>query len=244
MLKLLAIAFIVIFFSGCVHRYFHKNPQIESIIPAKQTFAWSKPWWEKRHQEKIEQVKHLDIDLLMLGDSIIQGWETEGQTVWHKFYKNRKAFNLGFNADRTENVLWRIKNGALDHLNPKLVVLMIGTNNTGHRMDIVEHTALGIRAIVKELRIRLPNSNILLLGIFPRSAFPFDEMRERNRLINQNIASLHNGKTIFYLNINDVFLHQNGSLNQVLMPDLLHPNELGYESWATAMEPTIKKLLY
>lgn len=241
--KLLLITISMLLISSCTQYSRHQsNPPLYSVTPVKQDGGWPEEWWEPRHKKKIREAKHTEVDLLMLGDSITQGWENQGSAVWQKFYKERKAFNLGFNGDRTEHVLWRLQNGAVDNMKPKLIVLMIGTNNTGHRMDPADHTAKGISTIVNELRTRLPMSKILLLGIFPRNASPHNEMRIRNSMINQRISKLANNKFIYYLNINQAFLDDNHVLHEGVMPDLLHPNLLGYELWAKEMDATIQQL--
>jgi beta-glucosidase len=240
------ICLIVIFsllISGCTQGFNHNSPPLYSVDAVKQDDDWAKDWWALRHQQKIEEAKLTEIDLLLLGDSITQGWENQGKSVWEAFYAGRKAFNLGFNGDRTEHVIWRLKHGAVDNMAPKLVVLMIGTNNTGHRMDPAAHTAQGVSAIVAELRSKLPLSKILILGIFPRNASPHNDMRKRNDMINQLLSRLEDNKFVYYLNINHAFLDANNVLHKEVMPDLLHPNALGYQLWAEAMEPAIEILI-
>lgn len=243
MIKICLIVISFALLASCDQSLNSKNPPMDSINPVKQSDGWPEDWWEPRHQQKIQQAKQAKIDLLMLGDSITQGWENQGQVVWQQFYQDRNAFNLGFNGDRTEHVLWRLKNGAVDNMAPRLIVLMIGTNNTGQRMDPALHTANGISAIVSELREKLPQSTILLLGIFPRNASPYNEMRKRNDEINQLVSKLEDKKFVYYLNINHVFLDENQTLHEEIMPDLLHPNELGYQRWAEAMEPMVQQLM-
>jgi len=215
------------------------SPPMHSIqaVPREST------WWQKRYNEKILQAKESKIDLLMLGDSISHGWEKKGASVWSEFYQSRNAFNLGFSGDRTEHVLWRLRNGAVDNIQPKLTVLMIGTNNTGQRMDPAEHTAQGIKAIISELKIRLPHSKVLLLGVFPRQYSPHNEMRIRNKEINHLIENFKDEDHVYYLNINNIFLRDDNVMNKELMPDLLHPNKLGYQRWAEAIEPMINQLM-
>jgi len=245
-LKIVLIAMLcALILTDCnVQSVFSENlPPIYSVKPVKQDFEWSKDWWEKRHEQKIKAAQRTDVDLLMLGDSITQGWEEGGQAVWQQYYQHRKAFNLGFNADRTEHVLWRLQHGAVDSMSPKLIVLMIGTNNTGHRMDPARHTAAGIQAIIHELRDRLPKSKVLLLGIFPRNASPYNDMRRRNNAINQIISNYADNETIYYLDINDKFLDERCVLHSSIMPDMLHPSTLGYQKWAEAMEPKIRELM-
>lgn len=215
----------------------------ESMTPKKQKAAWADEWWEPRHYQKLEDAKQTKVDLLMLGDSITHHWEDTGQKVWQEYYAPRNAFNLGFGGDRTEQVLWRIQNGALDNMDPKLTVLMIGTNNTGHRMDTPYDTVFGISEIITQIRHKLPQTKILLLAIFPCELYPKGKRRKRNDLINQYLDQLADDKTVHFLNINENFVDENGKLLVDVMPDLIHPNEEGYRIWAKAMEPTIQKLL-
>ncbi len=216
-----------------------------AIMPNEQTAAWAVQWWLPRHEAKLAERKAMkQVDLLMIGDSITHGWEDKGKPTWDKYYGARNAINLGFSGDRTEHVLWRFQNGAIDDIDPKLAVVMIGTNNTGHRKENPEHTAFGIKRIVDEIRLRLPNTKVLLLDVFPRGAEPEDELRQINTAINEIIKGYADEKSnIWFLNVGDQFLEKDGALPKSIMPDLLHPNAQGYEIWAEAMEPTIKKLL-
>jgi len=197
-----------------------------------------------RHQEKLKEIGELKtIDLLMIGDSITHAWEGGGKKVWDKFYAKRNAFNIGFSGDRTEQVLWRFDHGELDGITPKAAVVMIGTNNTGHRKDDPDETAAGIKAIVDKLGEKLPETKVLLLAVFPRGKSANDELRLINDAINQRISKFADDKRVFYLDISDKFLEDDGTLPESIMPDLLHPNQKGYEIWAKAMEPTLAKLL-
>lgn len=214
-----------------------------SIQPDMLKEKWAVKWWEPRHKEKVERIKKGNVDLLMIGDSITHGWENKGKKLWEKFYAPRNAVGLGFSGDRTENVIWRLQNGEVDGISPKLAVLMIGTNNTGHRMDSPEDIALGIKTILDELKTRLPSTKVLLLGIFPRGASSDHKMRVNNDQTNTIIKNYADGERVFYLDINHVFLDEKGNLPKSVMPDLLHPHEAGYKIWAEAMEPTIEELM-
>ena len=212
--------------------------------PKAQDADWTKDWWAKRHEEKKKEAKKADrIDLLMIGDSITHSWEGPGKAVFDEYYGARHALNLGFSGDRTEHVLWRLADGAVEGLSPKLAVVMIGTNNTGHRKDPPEQTAAGVKMILGDLRKRMPEMKILLLAIFPRDPKPDGELRKINDGINAIIKGYADGKHIFFLDINHVFLEEDGTLPESIMPDALHPNEEGYKRWAEGMEPTIKKLM-
>ena len=228
---------------GCASQPTVELPPSVTTEPVRQDADWSKDWWKKRHDEKLAQADDADIELVFLGDSITHGWENAGAEVFNTYFGDRKTLNLGFAGDRTEHVLWRLQNGAIDGIEPKLVILMIGTNNTGYRMDPAAATAAGIERIVVELRQQLPTTKVLLLAIFPRHRSPANEMRQRNTAINELIAVLDDGETVHFEDLNPAFLHADGALREDLLPDLLHPNAAGYKVWAEAMAPMILPLL-
>ena len=125
----------------------------------------------------------------------------------------------------------------------KRVCETVRTNNTGQRMDPAVYTAEGIKRIVTNLRVRLPGSRILIIGIMPRHFSPLNEMRKRNEEINRLISSLDNDDSVEYLDIGLEFVNEDGTLRKDLMPDLLHPNAAGYRVWAEAMEPAIERIM-
>ena len=203
--------------------------------------------WVARHEGFVEIAKKGNVELLFLGDSITDGWRGRGKAVWDQFYAPRQAANFGIGGDRTQHVLWRIEHGELDGIKPKAIVLMIGTNNTGKESDgkprnttpeIIE----GVTAIVKTLRTKLPGSKILLLAIFPRGGKDAPQ-RAQIAEINSAIAKLDDGRQVKYLDIGTKFLEPDGTLPKGIMPDLLHPNEKGYQIWADAIEPTLTGML-
>ena len=190
------------------------------------------------HEKFLERAKKGDIDLLFLGDSITQGWNDNG--TWQRHYAPRQAANFGIGGDRTQHVLWRLDHGEVDGIEPKVIVLMIGTNN--FHSNTPEEIAEGIRAIVQTLRVKLPASRILLLGIFPRGESPMPG-RERIAAVNSRIARLDDGKSVTYLDVGPVFIQPDGKIARDVMPDFLHLSEKGYRIWADAMEPTLWSLL-
>ncbi len=200
-----------------------------------------------RHQQKVEECATGGYELVFVGDSITHFWEREGDwgiPVWNKYYGHRHALNLGFGGDTTDCVNWRLQNGEVDGLSPKVIVLMIGTNNTHVHKDRPEDTLAGIKSNIRTIRHRMPESKILLLSIFPRGETPDDPLRKINEQVNRELSSLVEYiPNTFLLNINDAFLDENGMLSRELMPDLLHPQTKGYQVWAEAMEPTLSKLL-
>ena len=205
-------------------------------------------WWMKMHQSFVDRAKKKDVDLLFLGDSITQGWGEN--PVWKRYYAPRVAANFGIGGDRTQHVLWRIEHGEIDGINPRVAVLMIGTNNVG--ANTPEEIAEGVKAIVAKLREKLPMTKVLVVGVFPRG---FDRSREFIQTheagkasptpgqINALIARLDDGKMIKYLDINKSFLNDDGMIPKSLMPDYLHLSEAGYRRWAEAIEPTLWELM-
>lgn len=215
-----------------------------SVTPSMLNEWWSIDWWQPRHEQKLAEAKaNPKAQVVFIGDSITQGWEKDGFNVWNKNYKKYQGLALGFGGDRTENVLWRLLHGEVDGLNPKVAVLMFGTNNTGHRYEEPNMVYAGIKRNIEELQKRLPNTKILLLAIFPRDEKPSGALRQNNEKINALLPSLADNKHVYFLNINQAFLTEDGTLTKDIMPDLLHPNDRGYEIWAKAMEPTLLKLM-
>jgi lysophospholipase L1-like esterase len=191
------------------------------------------------HQSFLKRAQQGNVDLLFLGDSITQGWGGARKT-WDRFYGPRKPANFGIGGDRTEHVLWRIQNGELKGIEPKVVVLMIGTNNASENTP--DEIAQGVTAIVHELRQRLPRSKVLLLGVFPRGEKP-SPIRERLASVNTKIARLDDGSNVHYLDIGKAFLSEDGTISNTIMPDYLHLSQRGYRIWADAMEPTLWSML-
>jgi lysophospholipase L1-like esterase len=204
--------------------------------------------WVARHEGFVAEAKRGGIDILFMGDSITDFWRNRGSNVWNQYYAPRHAANFGISGDRTQHVLWRMNNGELDGIHPKVVVLMIGTNNTGKERNsntirnTVPETIAGVQAVVADIRARLPDSKILLLAIFPRGTLD-DPQRAQVDLINTVIARLDDGKMVRYLDIDPKFIEADGTLPNSIMPDLLHPNEHGYQIWADAMNPTLDEMM-
>src|SRR5262249_55143521 len=153
-----------------------------------------------------------------IGDSITQGWGGGGKAVWDRYYGPRKAVGLGIGGDRTQHVLWRLDHGELDGIKPKVAGVMIGTNNLS--ANTPDEIATGVKLIVGRLRDKLPDTKILLLGVFPRSQKP-DATRDRVRAVNDGIKGLDDGKSVKYLDIAAAFLNPDGTISKEIMPDYL-----------------------
>ena len=207
--------------------------QPDTVVPANRD--------GKAHQAINARAKKGNVALLFIGDSITAGWAGAGKAVWKKQYDPRHAMNAGIGGDRTQHILWRLDHGNIDGLSPKLAVLMIGTNNFGS--NSAEDIALGIRAIVAKLRTKLPQTKVLVLGVFPRGEKPADPLRTKNLAVNALIKDIGDGSMISYLEINDKLINADGTQNRENMPDLVHLSPKGYQIWADAIEAKLVELL-
>jgi lysophospholipase L1-like esterase len=218
-----------------------KTPAPKNANETTTPVARADAWWQKRQENINTNVSKGDAQLLMIGDSITQGWEGNGRDVWEKYYAKRHAVNLGIGGDRTQHVLWRLEHGNLDGIHPKLAVLMIGTNNSGS--DKPGQIAAGVRAIVEKLRSSLPATKVLVLAIFPRGDNSEHPLRKVNETVNARISELADGKNVFYLDIGKKFLKEDGTLSKDIMYDRLHLTPAGYEIWASSIEPSVVRLM-
>ena len=197
--------------------------------------------WIPHHNRINDQLKKGDVDLLYIGDSITEGWSGAGRAIWRQYYAPRKAVNMGIGGDRTEHVLWRIDNSDFSKIDPKLAIVMIGTNNSND--NTAEEIADGIILICKKLRTRLLDMKILLLAIFPRDETQTPR-RDKIYKASEIASQIADDKTIFYMDINKKFLADDGvTLPSSIMPDYLHPNAAGYKIWAEAIEPKVAELM-
>lgn len=213
-----------------------------SNIAVQSVSRMGEKWCADRHEQKLAQEKQGPVDLVFLGDSITHNWEGPGREVWAKYYGNRNAINLGYGADRTEHVIWRItEGGELDGISPKLVILMIGTNNVGHHSSTPAQTVEGIKKILEIIGEKAPQAKVLLLAVFPRSENPTDDLRVKVNEINTGLPALADGQRVFFLDFGKKFLAEDGTLPKEMMGDRLHPGPAGYEIWAEEVEPFVKK---
>ena len=222
--------------------------QQELAFKAVETKTHSAVMPEKRerHQERHRQfnvrVKQDNADLIFIGDSITHWWEKKGREVWQEYYGYRSAVNLGIAGDRTQHVLWRLDNGNIDGISPKVAVVMIGTNNLSKGRNTVEEAADGVIAICKKLRTKLPKTKILLLAIFPREKEP-GLLRDKVAQTNKLISRIADGKMIYCLDIGGQFVGPDGSISKEIMYDYLHLTTKGYRIWAEAIEPKLAELM-
>jgi lysophospholipase L1-like esterase len=196
-----------------------------------------------RHEGFVDRAKQGGIDLLLDGDSITDFWgqNDANKAVFDKYFGTYRTANFAISGDTTQGLLWGLKNGEGQGYQPKAVMLMIGTNNSGSATSF--EIAEGVGAVVLELRKNFPNAKILLLAIFPR-AVPGDPIRDKLRDANEIIARLDDQKNVFYLDIGAKFLDEKGVfLPGTFRPDNLHPIAGGYEIWGAAVKDKIAQLM-
>ncbi|MCU1234500.1 MAG: Lipolytic enzyme family [Candidatus Solibacter sp.] len=228
-------------------------------LPAAQTVPADRPAprtdrnSQIAHEQLLAKAKQGGIDVYFEGDSITRRWGAtdypELLENWKKNFFGWNAADFGWGADRVENILWRLENGELDSVSPRVIVLLAGTNNVGNRVPIegVESAAAnvtrGLEAVVRVMRAKAPLATIILMGIFPRND-NLAVMPEIER-INANLARMADGGKIRYLNVNDQLADRDGKLRDGMMNDRdkLHPVLKGYQVWADALRPVLTELL-
>jgi cephalosporin-C deacetylase-like acetyl esterase/lysophospholipase L1-like esterase len=218
-----------------------------SMQPIQRTDANSK----LAHEQLLQKAKSGHIDVYFLGDSITRRWGTSDKQYndlfenWKQNFFGWNAGNFGWGGDTTQNILWRIENGELDGVNPKVIVIQAGTNNVGnHPTDDakIADISFGIKMIVQTCQAKAPDAQIILTGIFPRN----DNIAVMPGItrINQNLVALADGKRVRFININDKLADKDGKLFDGMMnPDHLHPTVNVYQIWADALKPIFTELL-
>ena len=215
--------------------------------PVARTDAHSK----LAHQQRIDSLKKGRIDVYFLGDSITRRWRATDYPQflanWKENFFGWNAANFGWGGDTIQNILWRLQNGELEGVQPKVIVLLAGTNNLGNTPASdakAADIAKGIKALLTTLHDKAPKATIILMGILPRNdgAKPTAVMPSINK-INENIAKFADGKTIRYLNINDKLADKDGKLLEGITEDRLHLSVKGYQVWADALKPLLTDLL-
>jgi lysophospholipase L1-like esterase len=181
-------------------------------------------------------------EVLFIGDSITEGWEQNGKGVWAKYYAPRHALNLGIGSDHTQHVLWRLDHGNLEGLKPKAAVLLIGVNNIPDTNNTPRMVLEGVTAVIKQLREKLPDTRLLVLGIFPFRE-DFCEQRGKALQINQALRKLDDGQWVRVRDIGHLFIQPDGKISKDMMRDFVHLSPTGYRLWAEAIEPDLAAML-
>jgi lysophospholipase L1-like esterase len=219
--------------------------------PADQAAARTDQNSLTAHTQLLEKAKKGGIDIYFEGDSITRRW---GATDYPQFLANWKenffgwnAADFGWGADNIQNILWRLQNGELDGVNPKVIVLLAGTNNVGRTNPPgsddakVADITKGLKAVLDVMQAKAPRATIILTAIFPRND-NIAVMPTINK-INANLARFADGKKIRFLNVNDKLADKDGKLFEGMMGDNLHPTLKGYQVWADGLKPIFTELL-
>lgn len=205
------------------------------------------PWmsradWRQRVALLLHAPARKTAKLVFLGDSITEGWSDVAPKLWEKAFGQYQPLKLGIGGDQTQNLLWRIDQGELRELNPHVTILLIGINNIWWGGFSPEDTARGIATVASRIRQELPQSLILVHGLFPAGRREGDEIRLRIQATNRHVQTLlsHQARTL-YLDIGSRFVEPDGSICQKVMHDFLHLTEAGYERWADALKELLEQ---
>ncbi len=192
-------------------------------------------WFGRDHQRNLQKTREKNFDLCLLGDSITQGWPGD---LFNKNFGKYRPANFGIGGDRAENVLWRLNHGELAGTSPKVILLLLGTNNSG--MNTSGEIALGVATVIQKLRTMLPKTRILLMAIFPSQA---TKNRRRIEGANIHLARMDDGNMVRYIDVNKNFLDENGKLRQDMFRDDVHLSRLGYAMWGATTRETVAELM-
>jgi lysophospholipase L1-like esterase len=239
-------------FAGCYLLLCTHAPCLQQPVAPDQPVARTDQNSLIAHAELQEKAKQGRIDVYFEGDSITRRWgATEYPKLlenWNKNFFGWNAANFGWGADTVQNILWRLNDGELDGVHPKVIVLLAGTNDIGYRLPPegdsakVSHITKGMEAVLKVMRAKAPDATIILMGIFPRNnnRAIFSTIKK----INRNLEKMADGQKIRYLNINDKLADADGVLYEGMTdPDKLHLALKGYQVWADALKPLFHELL-
>jgi lysophospholipase L1-like esterase len=229
------------------HRAIAQDEVPEGPAPAGK--PWEPAWgywsgaptaWQPTHMGFVRKAQQGGVDVLFLGDSITKGWAGAGKEVWEKNYAPLKALNIGIGGDTTRQTLWRLDHKAMDGIQPRVVVLMIGVNNIFTNTGTDEEIVQGIEAAVRKIQSLSPSSKILLLGVLPVGN---EAQAARIQNINAQAAKLV-GPGVTFLDMGAQFRDAGGKVDATLYtPDLVHLATPGYERWSETMRSTLEEVL-
>jgi lysophospholipase L1-like esterase len=218
--------------------------------------------WRDRHAQVLAIKDSINPEILLIGDSITHFWgglpqlkytngqlrQPNGPTSWNSLFGPYRVLNLGFGWDRTQNVLWRLDHSEIDGLHPRVVVINIGTNNTSEtanaRMNTSPEIVDGIAAICARVRAKMPKAKIILMAVFPREENPNNPRRALISQINRQLKVYANDVHITFVNIGPEMLNADGAFLPGIMLDFTHPTDKGYQVWANAIRPYLKKYIH
>lgn len=221
-----------------------KNPFAQAL-PAEER---SDEHFIERHALFLKLGQERAIRLLFLGDSITRRW-VDYPELWNSYFGSYRPANFGVGGDMAQTLLWRIQNGEIDHIQPEVVVLLIGTNNVPTHSG--SEIAATIRRIVATLQEKLPSTKIVLMAIFPRGPQQRGNADKNNpyymdviNAVNQKLASLGDQDCIHFVDIGASLLGPDGEIDSSLLPDQLHLIGPGYKIWGAALKGILEKLMF
>ena len=213
-----------------------------NLPPDKNPMATTQPAVHSRnsHEAFLARATQGNVNLVFIGDSITAGWRDNA--IWQQYYTPLRAVNFGIGGDTIQNVLWRVGHGEIDPavIQPKVIVLLIGTNNVGG--DSTRDIVAGLKNLVAAIRETAPQSKLLLLGIFPCQERQ-NRWRRQIEDVNSQISALDDGKTIRFLDLSAKFVNADGTISKEIMPDFLHLSPKGYAIWAEGMQPLLAEMM-
>jgi lysophospholipase L1-like esterase len=200
------------------------------------------------HADFLDRGRAGPVGLLFLGDSITHAWDRHPE-IWEKAWGDYDPANFGHGGDQTQHIIWRISQGELDNIRPKVVVLLIGTNNI-HHYDAPE-IVTAQRKIVGMIHDKLPEAKVLLLAVFPRGpringrgeVEDHEQHMRKINAINAELATMDNGDSLRYLDLGPKFMSADGTIATAIMPDQLHLSAAGYEIWVEGMKPLVDEMM-
>lgn len=208
-----------------------------TAAPRTTEYDWmSVERWNQMHAEDVAIAADGGVDLLFIGDSITEGWNSE---LWGKYFAPFNAANFGIGGDHTGNLLWRLENGATGTLQPKVVVLLIGVNNFGHLNETPEQVFAGVTAVVNALQTAFPAAQILVNGVFPYGQAADTPERAQVAELNKLLSTLNEREQVVFEDHGHLLLQDDDTISAETMSDYLHLTEKGYEIWAEAMLPRL-----
>jgi len=222
-----------------------ESPAVENLprtlVPAHKL---DMAWWKARHEANCARISQGNVDLLLIGDSITHGWDGAGKDIQEFFHGDRNFVNMGFGGDQTQHVLWRLENAPMDKIQPKAAVLLIGINSLWRSWpNCSENVALGIKACVDKLQSLYPDIKILVLNIFMAQG-PDHVCRANAKAANELLPDIfRNYENVQLLDINEIWLDENGNIPRALMKDLVHPTRDGYILWGNRVDSVIAEML-
>lgn len=210
-----------------------------SLTPVPRSDAW----WTERVEKNRRRLESGPVDLLFVGDSIVESLDGDGRAVWDHYYGDRNAMTMGFGGDRTEHLLWRLENLPMDKIAPKAIVLLIGSNNL-YTTSSDEEIALGMEGCAAKLRALYPTTPILMLGVTPEKERPDEGVNTRipnlNALAAERVKKIPN---LTFRLVGHLWCDENGCSTLEMTRDHCHPNAKGCGVWLADMEPILAEWL-